>query len=110
MYTTWRDSYISLAKHSIEVVVSASDDEKDCEYMLSYSLNAGGETVKVLAPELIADITAYIEKDGTRLYYDGVMLETGSTFRKPFSTDGASDFYGYNQRGSSRKLLARNQG
>lgn len=85
MYTTWRDNYISLAEHSIEAVVTASDDEKICEYTLLYSLNAESETVKVLSPELIADITAHIQKDGTRLSYDGAMLETGSTLSENLS-------------------------
>ena len=84
-FTTWRDSYISLAEHSIEAVVTASDEDKVCEYTLLYTMNADGEAVKVLAPELIADITAHIEKDGTRLSFEGAMLETGSTLSENLS-------------------------
>ena len=85
MYTTWRDNYLSLSEHSIEAVVTALDDDKVCEYTLLYSLNSEGETVKVLAPQMIANITAHIEKDGTRLSYDGAMLETGSTLSENLS-------------------------
>ncbi len=85
MYSKWRDSYISLAEHSIEAVVTASDENKVCEYTLLYTLNTDGETVQVLAPELIADITAHIEKDGTRLSFEGAMLETGSTLSENLS-------------------------
>jgi len=85
MYSKWRDNYISLEDHSIEAVVTASDENKVCEYTLLYCRNTDGETVQVLAPELIADISAHIEIDGTRLSYDGAMLETGSTLSENLS-------------------------
>lgn len=85
MYAKWRDSYISLAEHSIEAVVTASDENKVCEYTLLYTMDTDCETVKVLAPKLIADITAHIKKDGTRLSYEGAMLETGSTLSEDLS-------------------------
>ena len=85
MYTSWRDNYISITEHSIEAVVKTSDDEKVCEYALLYTLGADGETVTVISPELIADITAHIDGDETRLSYDGAMLETGSTLSENLS-------------------------
>ena len=85
MYTSWRDNYISVTGHSIEATVKASDDDKVCEYELLYTQNADGETVKVISPELIADITAHIDGDNTRLSYDGAMLETGDTLSENLS-------------------------
>ena len=85
MYTSWRDNYISITEHTIQAVVKTSDDEKVCEYELLYTLDAEGETVKVISPKLIADITAHIDGDETRLSYDGTMLETGSTLSENLS-------------------------
>ena len=85
MYTSWRDSYFSAAEHSIQAVVKSSDDDKVCEYELLYTLGADGETVKVISPKLITDITAHIDGDETRLSYDGAMLETGSTLAENLS-------------------------
>ena len=84
-FTSWRESYISLAEHSIEAEITASDDEKVNEYTLLYTLDAEGETVKVISPKMIADITAHIEEDETRLSFDGPMLETGSALSKELS-------------------------
>ena len=85
IYSTWRQSVLSLDKHEIEAVVTAADDEKVCEYTLLYSKSHEGETVEVLAPELIAKIKANIEEDETRLSYDGAILETGSTLSENLS-------------------------
>lgn len=84
-YQDWRESYLSLAEHEITAAVTASDDEKVCEYTLRYTLGAESETVEVLAPELIARIKANIEKDSVQLDYDGVMLETGSSLSEKLS-------------------------
>lgn len=85
MFTTWRGGYSSIAEHSLEAVVTASDEDKINEYTLLYTQNAEGETVEVISPELIAHITARIEQDETRLSYDGVMLDTGSTLSENLS-------------------------
>ncbi len=85
MFTSWREGYSNIAEHSIEAVVTASDDKKFNEYSLLYTRNADGETVEVVSPELIADISAHIGEDETRLSYDGVMLETGSALSEKLS-------------------------
>ena len=77
-FSTWRQNCISTANHEIKAEVSASDKEKVCEYTLLYSSSLDGETVKVLAPELIAQIGAEIKEGETRLTYDGTVLDTGS--------------------------------
>lgn len=85
MYTSWRDNYLALAEHQIEAVVTASQEDKASEYTLLYCLNTESETVEVLAPEMIANITARLEGDETRLSYDGAVLETGSTLSERLS-------------------------
>lgn len=77
-FSSWRQSCIGTANHEIKAVVSASDKEKVCEYTISYNSSLDGETVKVLAPELIAQIGAQIKEGETRLTYEGAVLETGS--------------------------------
>lgn len=77
-FTAWRDGCISTANHEIKAEVSASDKDKVCEYTLLYNSSLDGETVKVLAPELIAQIGAKIKEGETRLTYDGAVLDTGS--------------------------------
>ncbi len=77
-FSTWRNGCIGTANHEIKAEVSASDKEKVCEYTLLYNSSLDGETVKVLAPELIAQIGAEIKEGETRLTYDGAVLDTGS--------------------------------
>lgn len=84
-YTDWRLGVIEASEHEIEAVVASSDDEKVCEYTLLYTQDAQGETVEVLAPELIANIKAHIGEDKVTLSYDGVLLETGSTLPENLS-------------------------
>ena len=45
---------------------------------LSYTEDDSGGAVTVLAPELIAGVTARVEPGSTILQYDGVVLDTGS--------------------------------
>ena len=84
-FSTWRQNCLSIDKHEIEAVVTASDNEKVCEYTLLYKKEGEMETVEVLAPELIADIKANIQDDDTRLSYEGAILETGSTLSENLS-------------------------
>ncbi len=85
MYTNWRDSFLAGAEHSIEAVVTAQDEKKVSEFTLLYTLNSEGETVEVLAPEMIAKVKAHIESGKAGLSYDGVILETGSALSEQLS-------------------------
>lgn len=85
MYTDWRDSFLAIPEHRIEAVVTAQDEKKAGEFTLLYTLNSEGETVEVLAPEMIAKVKARIENGKTGLSYDGVILETGSALSKQLS-------------------------
>ena len=77
-FTTWRNGCISTANHEIKAEVSASDKDKVVSYTLLYNSSLDGETVKVLEPQLIAQIGAEIKEGETRLSYDGALLDTGS--------------------------------
>jgi len=77
-FTTWRNGCISTANHEIKAEVSATDKDKVCDYTILYNSSLDGETVKVLAPELITQIGAEIKEGETRLTYDGAVLDTGS--------------------------------
>ena len=77
-YNDWKADYLAVSEHQIEAVVTASDNDKVCEYTLLYALNSEGETVEVVAPKLIADIKAKIGEKDVSLNYDGVMLDTGT--------------------------------
>lgn len=85
MYTGWRDSFLAAAEHSIEAVVTAQDENKVGEFTLLYTLNADGETIEVLAPEMIAKVKARLENGEAGLSYDGVILETGSALSEQLS-------------------------
>lgn len=85
MYTDWRDAFLATNEHSIQAVVTAQDEKKAGEFTLLYTLNAEGETVEVLAPEMIAKVKARLEDGKTDLSYDGVILETGSSLSEQLS-------------------------
>ncbi|MEA4893771.1 MAG: hypothetical protein VB064_00745 [Oscillospiraceae bacterium] len=84
-FTGWKTVCLAASGHSIEAEVTASDDDKVCEYTLLYTQNAEGETVRVIAPELIADITARISDKEVSLSYDGAILDTGSALKENLS-------------------------
>ena len=78
-FTNWRADYLAASEHQIEAAVTASDDDKVCEYTLLYTQNAERETVEVISPQLIAKVKAQIGDKEVSLSYDGAMLDTGST-------------------------------
>lgn len=57
--------------------VRAEYEHKTARFTLEYAEDESGGTVTVLAPELIAGVSAHIEPDSTSLQYDGIMLDTG---------------------------------
>lgn len=84
-FTNWKADYLAAGEHQIEAVVTASDDDKVCEYTLLYTQNAEGATVEVLSPKLIANIKAEIGEKEVSLSYDGAMLDTGSALSENLS-------------------------
>ena len=57
--------------------VRAEYENKTARFTLSYYEDSDGGKVTVLAPQLIAGVTARIEPGSTSLEYDGVCLGTG---------------------------------
>ena len=76
-YAAWQEEFLSKAEHNITAEVTGVIEDTHCEFTLLYHANAQEETVEVLAPELIANVKAHMSADGSRLSFDGVMLETG---------------------------------
>ncbi len=84
-YNDWKTAYLAGGEHQIEAIVTASDNDKVCEYTLLYTINAEGETVEVLSPKLIANINAKIGEKDVSLNYDGAMLDTGTALPNKLS-------------------------
>lgn len=57
--------------------VRAEYEHKTARFTLSYSQDEEGGIVTVLAPQLIAGVTARVEPDSASLVYDGICLGTG---------------------------------
>ena len=57
--------------------IRAEYEHKTARFTLSYYEDAQGGRVTVLAPQLIAGVTARIQPGSTSLEYDGVCLGTG---------------------------------
>ena len=57
--------------------IRAEYEHKTARFTLSYYEDAEGGKVTVMAPQLIAGVTARIEPGSTSLEYDGVCLGTG---------------------------------
>lgn len=63
---------------SFTAQVRAEYEHKTARFTLSYSEDADGGRVTVLAPELIRGVSARVASGGTTLEYDSVVLDTGS--------------------------------
>ncbi len=57
--------------------VRAEYENKTARFTLGYSEDSEGGSVTVLAPQLIAGVTARVKPDGTSLEYEGISLGTG---------------------------------
>ena len=66
------------AGHEVEKAYAGFSEHKTAKFTLSYTEDDSGGAVTVLAPELIAGVTARVEPGSTVLQYDGVVLDTGS--------------------------------
>lgn len=57
--------------------LSAEFTEKTESFTLSFFKDSEGCTVEILEPESVRGIKAHVAADGTRLEYDGVILDVG---------------------------------
>ena len=63
---------------AMTAVVRAEYDDRSCSFTLRYAdEDDGGCSVEVLEPELIRGVKARMDRDGTKLVYDSVSLDTG---------------------------------
>ncbi len=62
---------------SFTASLRAEYEHKTARFTLSYAEEGESCTVTVVKPELIAGVSAHMERGGTELEYDGVMLDTG---------------------------------
>ena len=63
---------------SFTAQVRAEYEHKTARFALSYTEDAEGGRVTVIAPELIQGVTARVSPGGSTLEYDTVVLDTGS--------------------------------
>ncbi|MBR5095094.1 MAG: hypothetical protein IK095_08370 [Oscillospiraceae bacterium] len=57
--------------------LTASYPDRDAAFTLRYELSDGTQRITVLAPGSISGVSARIDADGTKLEYDGAVLDTG---------------------------------
>ena len=58
--------------------IRAEYEDKTARFTLGYEEDSEGASVTVIAPELIAGVSARIAQGDTSLHYDTVVLDTGS--------------------------------
>ena len=66
-----RDSLSFLAE------LTAAYPDRSADFTLRYTLENGVQRITVLSPQRISGISARVEKGGTALEYDGLILDTG---------------------------------
>ena len=76
-YEQFSQELSSQSSLSFTAQLRAEYEDKTAEFTLCYERDEDGQTVTVLAPELIAGVKAHIAAGNTALEYDGVRLDTG---------------------------------
>ena len=62
---------------SFQSRLRAEYPDKTVSFTLNFSRDGERDTVTVIAPELIAGLSAHVERDGSSLEFDGMILDTG---------------------------------
>ena len=73
-----REFYSNVQNVNLQGRVRADFGDRTAEYRLVYQLNETGEQVTVAEPEEIAGITVVLAENGSKLIFDGLVLETGA--------------------------------
>jgi outer membrane lipoprotein-sorting protein len=74
-----RDFYTNAQELTLTALVQADFGDRTAEFRLAYQRGTdGAEVVTVTAPEEIAGITVTLTENGSRMMYDGLILETGA--------------------------------
>ncbi len=77
-YDDCAEQLSSASSLSFNATVRAEYEHKSARFALNYVEDAEGGTITVVAPELIAGISAHVSKGSTTLDYGDVTLDTGA--------------------------------
>ena len=72
-----RERYVSLTAYTAAAEVMLPREEGDVRCLLRFDADGEETCVTVLAPELLAGVTAHLSADATRLEYDTLVLDAG---------------------------------
>ena len=72
-----RGRYAALTAYSAAAEVALPREEGDARYTLRFDADGEETRVTVLAPELLAGVTARLSADALKLEYDGLVLDAG---------------------------------
>ena len=76
---TVQERYAALTSYTAAAAVELADEEENVRYTLRFDADAEEIKVTVLAPELLAGVTAHLTADTLKLEYDGLVLDAGGT-------------------------------
>ena len=76
---TVQERYAALTSYTAAAAVELADEEENVRYTLRFDADAEETRVTVLAPELLAGVTAHLAADTLKLEYDGLVLDAGGT-------------------------------
>ena len=76
---TVQERYAALTSYTAAAAVELADEEENVHYTLRFDADAEETKVTVLAPELLAGVTAHLAADTLKLEYDGLVLDAGGT-------------------------------
>ena len=76
---TVQERYAALTSYTAAAAVELAGEEENVRYTLRFDADAEETKVTVLAPELLAGVTAHLTADTLKLEYDGLVLDAGGT-------------------------------
>ncbi len=80
-----RSEFLLQESHEITAEIESLVAQKYCKYTLLYTKDAQSETVRVLEPELIAEVSAQMDDKGESMSFNGAILETGGALNEKVS-------------------------
>ncbi len=72
-----QERYAALTSYTAAAAVELADEEEERALSLRFDADAEETRVTVLAPELLAGVTAHLAADTLKLEYDGLVLDAG---------------------------------
>ena len=88
---TVQERYAALTSYTAAAAVELAGEEENVRYTLRFDADAEETKVTVLAPELLAGVTAHLTADTLKLEYDGLVLEAGGETLQCTHWFGADD-------------------